>query len=145
MKMWIITGVAIVMIITAAAVVTMLLLSSQNEKQEQSQPNGIWRIELWNIAKGYRVNLEFRGSIVLGRGNLFALNGTGDSPEHDITVSRQHIMLYEQDGMLLVWNLSAVNPADLNGHRLNRPQCLTPGDRLKLGHSVFLATRVEYV
>ena len=145
MKIWLIAGAAIVMIITAAAVVTMLLLASQNEKQDHDQVSGLWKLEFWNIAKGYRVNLEFQGSTVLGRNSLFPGNGYPDPAEQDITVSRQHCMLYEQDGMLLIWNLSAVNPADLNGHRLNAPQCLSPGDRLKLGHSVFLVTRVEYV
>ena len=143
MKLWILAAVAIILIITSAAVITMLLLASQNEKQDPS--SGIWKIELWNIAKGYRVNLSFQGSVVLGGSNLFPGNAYQDAGQQDITVSRQHCMLYEQDEMLLVWNLSAVNPADLNGHRLNAPQYLSTGDRLKLGHSVFLVTRAEYI
>ena len=52
-------------------------------------------------------------------------------------------MLYEQDGMLLIWNLSAVNPTVLNGYRINTPQRIVPGDRIELGNSVFLVTSVE--
>ena len=145
MKIWIVAGVLIIMIVTAAAAVTLLLLASQNEKQEKKSVSGHWRVEFWNIAKGYRVNLEFQGNTVLGRANLFPTGGYANASEQDITVSRQHCMLYEQDGLLLIWNLSAVNPADLNGHRINAPQYLNLGDRLKLGHSVFLVTAIEFV
>ena len=63
----------------------------------------------------------------------------------DPTVSREHCLLYEQDGMLMVWNMSAVNPAVINGYRLNTPAQLLAGDRLELGNSVYLVTRVERI
>lgn len=145
MKTWVFAGTMIIIIITAAVMATMLLLEVQERKQEKHQSYGLWKVELWNIAKGSCVNLEFRGSMVLGRNDLFHDAVYNHPVEQDVTVSRQHCMLYEQDGILLIWNLSAVNPADLNGYRINAPQCLRPGDKLKMGHSVFLITRIEYV
>ena len=143
MKIWILAAGVIVLIITVAIVVTMLLLDMQNRKREQDQEFSPWDVEFWNIAKGYCVNVQFQNNTVIGRNELFPdsviLNGTNI----DITVSRQHCMLYEQDGVLLIWNLSAVNPADLNGYRLNAPMVLRTGDRLKMGNSVFLVTRME--
>lgn len=145
MNNWILAGALIIMIVTAAAAAVMLLLDAMERRKEQPQQFSLWKLELWNIAKGYCVNLQFRGSMVLGRNELFQVSGYQQQVEPDVTVSRQHCMLYEQEGYLLIWNLSAVNPADLNGHRINAPQYLRTGDKIKMGHSVFLVTRIEYV
>lgn len=141
MKAWILAGVLIVLMITSAVVITMLLLDAQERRKERERHSeyALWKLEMWNTAKGYCVHLQFQGSMVIGRNELFPIG----QQEQDITVSRQHCMLYEQQGLLLVWNLSAVNPANLNGYRLNAPQLLRTGDRLKMGSSVFLITRIE--
>lgn len=104
-----------------------------------------WYVELWNISYGYQVELRFTNTYVMGRMSLHD-NIMGRRPmEFDPTISREHCMVYEQDGMLLAWNMSAVNVAMLNGYRLNQPAQIFPGDRLELGNSVFLITRVERI
>lgn len=143
MKMWILAAGLIVLIVTVAVAVTMLLLDMQERKRERVQENSNWLVEFWNIARGYCVKVQFQNNTVIGRNELFPDNEILHGTNIDITVSRQHCMLYEQDGVLLIWNLSAVNPADLNGYRLNSPMVLRSGDRLKMGNSVFLVTRLE--
>lgn len=104
-----------------------------------------WYVELWNIAIGYQVEIRFTNNYVLGRLSLYDNIIDRRPLEMDPTVSREHCLLYEQDGMLMVWNMSAVNPAVINGYRLNTPAQLLAGDRLELGNSVYLITRVERI
>ena len=138
---WIIAGAAIVTIVTVAVIVAAVLLA-QPAQQTQPQFHRSWSVELWDIAHGYPVNFVLCNHTAVGREDLFPPM-VGRLIQPDGTVSRQHCMLYEQDGTLWIWNLSAVNPAAVNGHRLNSPQPLMPGDRLELGNSTFLVTRVD--
>lgn len=142
---WIILSTIIIMgvMVIASAVI---IVNSGQPTRRRPRYNGInWYVELWNISYGYQVELRFTNTFVLGRMSLHD-NITGRRPlEMDPTVSREHCMLYEQEGMLLVWNMSAVNPAVINGYRLNQPAQVLPGDRLELGNSVFLITRVERI
>lgn len=141
---WIVATIEIVLICTAVAVVLVVLRDNrrgQNVVEESS--GGAWFLELWHIRCGYRVNLMFANTAVLGRSSIYSHIVGTTSPELDATISREHCMLYEQNGAVWVWNLSTVNPTLLNGHRLNTPVQLLPGDRLGLGDSTFLVTRVE--
>ena len=80
--------------------------------------------------------------VILGRSSPYEW-GSGPVPlEADITVSAEHCMLYDDNGTVRIYNLSAVNPALINGRRMSMPVQLNPGDRLELGKSVFMVTRV---
>lgn len=142
---WIVLALIIIMgaMVIAAAVV--VVNSGQYNRRRPRYVGTNWYVELWNISYGYQVEVRFTNTYVLGRMSLYE-NITGRRPlEMDATVSREHCMLYEQDGFLLAWNMSAVNPAVVNGFRLNQPAQVLPGDRLELGNSVFLITRVERI
>lgn len=145
MKHWILIGAALVVICTALAVLLVSVLEDRRKEAQSIQMAGLWELELWNIAQGFQVDLIFSGSMTLGRSSLYS-NVRGNLPAQvDTTISREHCMLYEQNGILLIWNLSSVNPAVINGCRLNSSRQIFPGDRLELGNSVFLVTRVNYL
>lgn len=133
---------AIVTVLTAAAGICSLL--GRSDPGDPLPPEGSWNVELWNIAQGYRVNYLFPCEAIVGRDSLFSNIREAGTIQMDVTVSRQHCMLYEQGDGLYVWNLSTVNPTAVNGYRLTEPQRLVPGDRLELGNSTFLVTRVDY-
>ncbi len=137
---WVLLGVIIILgvMMIAAAI---LAMGGCGEDELTEQP-ALWRVEIWNILRRHRVELQFENTCILGRSSAAVSNGIYPV-ELDNTVSREHCMFCDQDGVLLVWNLSAVNPTVLNGYRLNMPQRVTPGDRLELGSSVFLITAVD--
>ena len=59
------------------------------------------------------------------------------------TVSRQHALIYAQQGVFMVRNLSQTNPIRLNNqHRLNHEQTssLSTGDLLQIGPVTFQIT-----
>lgn len=131
-------------VILGTMVIAVAILAMQDRRGEEVvTPSSVWRVELWNILRGYRLELRFENTYVLGRSSITVSNGGAYPMEMDNTVSREHCMLYEQDGMLFVWNLSMVNPTVLNGYRVNAPQRIVPGDRIELGNSVFLVTTVN--
>lgn len=103
-----------------------------------------WNVELWDIGQGTYMQVRFYGALSLGRGqagryygNIFAV-GTAE------TISREHCVLYEQGGVLLIWNLSKVNPTLLNGRYLDQPEVLNVGDRIAMGGYVYLITDISY-
>lgn len=142
---WIIVFVAVFVIIAAAAA-GIFIIMKQEKKETGLRPlqNQGWHVELWNMQHGYPVNLEFCSSMVVGRSALCSPPSVARMVPMDRTVSREHILLYGKDGDLWIWNLSAVNPVFVNGTCVSAPQRLLPGERLKLGDSAFLVTRVEY-
>lgn len=145
MENWIVTIISIIIICTTAAVSLVIILSYINQRDGKPKLfQKQWHVELWNIRYGYRVDLSFASSLAVGRYNLLPGSVGGKLIPEDNTVSREHILLYEQNGVLWVWNLSTVNPASLNGHRLNEPQQLQIGTRVELGNSVFLLTNIQY-
>lgn len=140
---WILLAMIVILGLMLIAISVMILRDRKTE-EAMLQP-AMWRIELWNILRGYRMELQFENTYVLGRSSIAAMNGTVQPYMLDNTVSREHCMLYEQDGQLYVWNMSVVNPTVLNGYRVNAPQRLMPGDRIELGNSVFLVTNVSRI
>lgn len=137
---WILLGMIVILGATIIAIAVMLICE-RREEEPMVQP-ALWRVELWNILHRYRVEMVFENTCILGRSSVAVLKN-GYPVEMDNTISREHCMLYDQNGALLAWNLSAVNPTVLNGYRLNIPQRIAPGDRLELGNSVFLITTVD--
>lgn len=138
---WIILGV--VLIIGLMVIIGAVLLLMNRQDEETEEPNYRWAVELWNINRGYQVGFYFNQSCVIGRLTL-CQNAIGDVPPvMEQTVSREHCMLLEQNGGLLAWNMSAVNPTKLNGYRLNEPAWLSAGDRIELGDTAFLVTRAD--
>ena len=141
--------VAMTLIITTgvmAIAILALLLRGDMPGWGRRYPGGItWRVEMWNISQGYQVVLQFTNTFVLGRMSLYECIVSNRPMAMDATVSREHCMFYEQGGMLLMWNMSAVNPALVNGHRIDQPMPVVPGDRLEMGNSVFLITVAERI
>ena len=142
---WTTTWIIVALIVTVTTVIVAALLAMRGSADSLSLPPRTWGwyVEMWNIYYGYRVELRFASNIVLGR-VVLQNHIVGRAPaEIDRTISREHCMFYEQDNMLLAWNMSAVNPMVINGYRSNVPVRLQPGDRMELGNSTFLVTRVE--
>lgn len=141
--------VAMILIITTgimALAILALLLRTDPPRWRKNYPAGTsWRVELWNIGQGYQVILQFTNTFVLGRGTLYECIVNNRPMAMDPTVSREHCMFYEQNGYLMMWNMSAVNPALLNGLRIEQPLPVLPGGRLEMGNSVFLITQVERI
>lgn len=141
--LWIILGVSIVTIMMTCGSF-LILYFGKNDKPEHSV-SGSWHIELWNIRYGYQVVLDFQNTKVVGRNNLYESFGSAIEQQIDATISREHVLFFEQAGVLWIWNLSTVNPAVVNGYLLNSPVQVYPGDRVEMGNSVFLITRVDFV
>lgn len=136
----------VVILLGGMAIAAAWLYAGASRQDKELYPAATaWYVEMWSIRDGHRVDLRFYNTCVLGRMTLLEHMSGGYPRQPDSTVSREHCMLYEQDGMLFAGNLSAVNPAIINGYRLNFPRQLCPGDRLELGNSVFLVTRVERI
>ncbi|HEX5432251.1 MAG TPA: FHA domain-containing protein, partial [Bryobacteraceae bacterium] len=70
-----------------------------------------------------------RERIGLGRSNANELC----YPE-DIGLSRQHLVLIQNNGCWYVEDLGSKNGTTLNGRRLEKPEPFNPGDRLGAGH-----------
>lgn len=143
---WTVVAIAIVLMLTMAAVIIYIaVIDRRRSDQQQKTESDCWSLEMWNIRYGYRISILFRNNMVLGRGSLYNCVVGGTVTEIDQTISREQCMLYEQDGILWIWNLSMVNPTMVNGYRLNAPRQLLPGDRIEMGYSAFLVTRAEYI
>ena len=136
---WVVVTVALLTIVISIAVLIVFLFSSGNK---EPIPTRMWYVELWNICYGYVVQLQFSGAVVVGRESIYQYSTGSVPPEPDCTVSMEHCMLYEQCGQIFAANMSVVNPTVINGRRANTPCTIHPGDRLELGKSVFLITRV---
>lgn len=135
---WIITIVSSIVIITITLISIALLLSDREEEREKC-----WYVELWNVNENYGIHFVFPKSMVIGRYTLLK-NTRCDVPvKEDTTISRNHILLYEQSSLLWMRNMSKVNMAVLDDHELVQPQQLRVGSRLKMGDSAFLVIRVE--
>lgn len=141
---WII--LIVVILLGGMAIAAALLYVGAGRQEKDLYPAAAaWHVEMWSIRDGFQVDLRFVNTCILGRMTLYDNVVSNYPRQPDPTVSREHCMLYEQGGMLFAGNLSAVNPAAINGYRLNIPRQLCPGDRMELGNSVFLITRVERI
>ena len=127
-------------IITIAAIAIVVLLHDRTGQQEARWG---WHVELWNLQEGYCSRFDFDKTMVLGRYAFLRYSAGETAVKEDITISREHLLLYEQNENLLAWNMSEVNVAVLNGQQLTAPRPLTRGSRLKLGDSLFLVTCAE--
>lgn len=139
---WVIAAVIIVLMATCIAIVIVVFPGKRDRKEAEEQDD-LWCVEMWNIAQGYMVRIQFANNLVLGRGNLYSYVVDAIPIQMDATISREHCMFFEQFDRLYVYNMSAVNPVVINGRRLNQPAPLQTGDRMELGNSVFLVTNVE--
>jgi hypothetical protein len=146
MTQWIVMAAAIVVICTALAVLV-IVLWDWNKQGNMATPyySSTWNVEMWSISQGFCVNLVFVNNTILGRNIIYSAYPNVPQEEIDRCISREHCMIYEQEGTIWVWNLSAVNPATINGVRLNVPHPLLPGNRLGMGNSTFLVTRVDRI
>lgn len=138
-------ALAVIVVLGAMVVAVVLMMNRFSQPEQQSVIGTLWHLEMWNIATGYQVDIRFLNTFVLGRVSVYDNIISRRPMETDPTISREHCMLYEQNGLLLAWNMSAVNPAAVNGYRLNAPRQIIPGDRIELGNSTFLITRVERI
>lgn len=134
---------ALLILCGVAAIAALLVRQERSRGGNGWDTSVYWHVELWDIRSGCQIELRFPHTCVVGRYSLYENTVGNRTAEPDTTVSREHCMLYEHEGILLAWNMSAVNPACINGCRICQPTQLLPGDRLELGNSVFLVTRVE--
>lgn len=104
-----------------------------------------WYIELWDVGSGLRYAAVFDGGVTLGRGEPDQSPYGCLSVGPDMTISREQCLIYEQNGAPHLWNLSRVNPTQINGVVFNQPIEIRAGDRLKLGRHTFLLTSLARV
>lgn len=133
---WFYAALAIITITASAAVA---ILAVQHTRKAELESG--WHVELWHTHYGFPVSLDFSTSMVAGRDCL--CRNYRMIPV-DRTISREHILLYGQGGNLWIWNLSTVNPARINGTSITTSQRLQPGERLGLGNSEYLITRIDH-
>lgn len=74
---------------------------------------------------------DLDGDIVLGRGNQAEIR------LEDPFASSAHARVFEQGGILAVEDLGSTNGTYLNEELLESPRPLHPGDRLRIGDSMF--------
>ena len=122
------------------AIAVAVILKSTNQEKE---PEEGWKVEIWNIYRGYCVAFGFSQSMVLGRSTILQNVVLNFPVEEDRTISRDHVLLYEQNKILWAWNISKVNVACINDCEITVPRQLSVGARLKMGDSVFLVTKIE--
>lgn len=60
--------------------------------------------------------------------------------DNDLGISRQHAELYQQGGQVRLRDLASTHGVSINGYDV-KDKGLTPGDRIRLGHSVLIFTR----
>lgn len=142
---WISLAIMIILCAMAIGAAVVFMRTTKPEDNRNHYEMNLWHVEMWHIRYGYQVDLRFMNTCTMGRAALAQCIVRNHPSQIDPTISREHCMFYEQGGVLLAWNMSAVNPAVINGYRLNQPVQLMPGDRLELGNSVFLVTRVERI
>ncbi len=144
-------NVASAIVLLAAAIVAGLTLIAavailvQRDPMPQTHTAGGWQVDLWNVADGSKIVLRFHQVIVVGRLSMYANTVSPYIPQIDGTISREQCMFYEENGTLLVWNMSMVNPTFINDQPLRQPTRLMPGNRIRMGYSTFLVTNVEYL
>ncbi|MDO8886814.1 FHA domain-containing protein [Candidatus Oleimmundimicrobium sp.] len=66
----------------------------------------------------------------------------GRTPENDIFlkdifISKQHCLICKRNGKILLQDLRSANGTFLNGERINKPQKLKLGDKIKVGQTTF--------
>lgn len=127
----------------------LIVMYGQNKTQDASGQDLIrqsgWYLELWDVSLGIRFSVSFYGSITLGRSSQGKNRPGFISVGKDIFISRQQCVIGEQNGTLVIWNLSRVNPTMVNGVLLEKPEILCEGDRILLGSRTFLLTRLAAI
>lgn len=102
-----------------------------------------WVLELWDIGCGNCYRAGFDGGLTLGRGipgrDVRGFLSVGQ----DVTLSREHCLIFEQNNMTFLCNLSKINTTLLNGSELNQPQAVQAGDRIAMGGHTFLITMLQ--
>lgn len=141
---WLAPITAIMMIAVVAAGGIFLIIDYDNRENKRYIPHGIgWKVELWNTEYGYPVRLKLVDDLVVGREILCKSDQSGMDVPVDFTISRVHMLLFTKGGNLWIKNLSSTNPMMVNNTYLTAPCKLLPGDRLRLGRSVYIATQIE--
>ena len=102
-----------------------------------------WVLELWDVGCGSCFRAGFDGGLTLGRGipgrDVRGFLSIGQ----DVTLSREQCLLFEQNGIMYVCNLSKINATLLNGNELIQPEQIRVGDRIAMGGHSFLITILQ--
>ena len=83
--------------------------------------------------KGLIIDLEKKDAWIIGRDP-----DESDFVLEDSTVSRRHVRLTKSAEGILIENLSRVNPTLVNDEKPSKNTLLKEGDRVQIGHTVFL-------
>ena len=63
-------------VILGAMVIAVAVLAMQDRQEEESVSTAsAWRVELWNILRGNRLELRFENYCIVGRSSIAATNG----------------------------------------------------------------------
>lgn len=73
----------------------------------------------------------------LGKSVAIGRAGDCDIIINDTYVSNKHARVYEDEGAFVVEDLGSTNGTYVNGRKISYPLELRPGDRIKIGKSVF--------
>jgi len=80
---------------------------------------------------------EIRGTLRVGRHPLNEVSLC------DLAVSRYHCWLSRRDDQVLVEDLASANGTFVNDERVREPRALRPGDRLRVGDTLFVFAEDE--
>jgi hypothetical protein len=98
-----------------------------------------WRISLWIAHKEEAEIIELVGAMILGRktrgGSVFPDLDLGPYNAEEMGVSRQHLMLKQDEDRIMVMDMESANGTKLNDEWLTPNQLypLRHGDELTLG------------
>lgn len=85
-------------------------------------------------------------SIAFEEGNEWVIGRDPDTCFHTINdpmIARKHVIITLKDQEFFLENLSAVNPAELNGEEISAPTLLKEGDTLQMGSSFLRFTLID--
>lgn len=152
-NIWWITAVILLIAAILGIVIGMLIvyLRDREERTTYETQETIplyapkWILELWDIGCGSCYRAGFDGGLTLGRG-LPGRDVRGYlSVGQDVTLSREHSLIFEQNDMMYLCNLSRINTTLLNGTELIQPEPVQVGDRIAMGGHTFLVTMLQRV
>ncbi len=149
MELWAFSAMLLLVAIVIGAVIGLLIVSRGNKAEAEEQQGygayaaGQWQIQLWDVGLGTCAQSFFYGGIILGRGPTGMVRQGILGVGQDVTISREHCLIFDQDGMSCVCNLSEVNPTLVNGVVVKEIEPIGPGDRLSLGKHMYLITALD--
>ena len=103
----------------------------------------VWEIQLWNQATNRLYRKRFTSQVMLGRflpgTELFWQMRLDDDP----TISREHCVIYDRGGFLIIENISTINPTRIDGKQIMTPILFQQGNMLTMGNSSYYVSSIR--